>query len=81
MWIVWIISCLLLLVAFCLIGPGLGDSHLVNLSLCSLALFSLVIASFAFETFPLSFFARLCISLCVLKSAGPFKEVASPLQN
>ena len=42
MWIVRESSCLLLLVIFCLIGLGFGDSHLVTHSLCFLVFFSLV---------------------------------------
>ena len=49
-------------VAPCLTGLGLGESPLVTLSLCSLAL------SFALSVFPLSFFLFLYSALSLLFS-------------
>ena len=51
-WMVCETSCLLLLVALCLTGLGLGDSHLVILSLYSLIIF--------FFLFPYNFSGLLC---------------------
>ena len=54
-------SCLLHLVALFLIGLRLGDSHLVILSLCSLALFFVInfLCIFGF-----SLFCTPCFALC-----------------
>ena len=59
MWIVRETSCLLLLVVFCLIFLGLGDSHLVIPFLCSLVLFTLV-TTFLFFSFIRCTFLLFC---------------------
>ena len=55
MWIVRETSCLLLLVVFCLIFIGLGDSHLVIPFLFSLVLFTLVTTFLFFSFIPGTF--------------------------
>ena len=71
------ISCLLLLVVLFLIGLGLGDSPLVILSHCSLAL-SFVISSLLVFCLLCCFFLSVCFFLCTLCSAlSFFHEVAS----
>ena len=61
-WIARMTNYWLLSVAPCLTGLGLGESPLVTLSLCSLAL------SFALSVFPLSFFLFSYSALSVLFS-------------
>ena len=66
-WIVQMTSFWPLLVALCLIGLGHGDSPLVILSLCSLAL-SCVLSFFSFLylytlSFPFIFFSLPCVLL------------------
>ena len=60
-------SCLLSFLVPFFIGLGLGDSHLVILSLCSLALSLFVIsASFMFLLFSLFLYSLICfVLLCI----------------
>ena len=56
------INCLLLSVVFGLIVLGLGDSHLVTPSPCSLAIFFFVIWFMFFSFFFMYFLKTLCFS-------------------
>ena len=74
-------SCSLILVGLFLIGVGVGDSHVVILSLCSVVLFSVInmlfVVSVCFIVLVISlslFFV--CFLICILCSALSFHEVA-----